>query len=149
MRHEPTAGRFRAVLRRVGEREIGSVLALFSVAIGTLAFGKIASEVSEGDSQSLDRMVLLALRSPGDLSVPIGPRWLAEAARDITALGGWVVLALLTLASVGYLLLQRKLRHALFLAVAVIGAALLSLLLKDVFARPRPELVPHLVVVSS
>jgi undecaprenyl-diphosphatase len=149
MRNEPTTGRFRAVLRRVGEREIGSVLALFSVAIGTLAFGKIASEVSEGDSQSLDRMVLLALRSPGDLSVPIGPRWLAEAARDITALGGWVVLALLTLASVGYLLLQRKLRHALFLAVAVIGAALLSLLLKDVFARPRPELVPHLVVVSS
>jgi undecaprenyl-diphosphatase len=149
MRNEPTTGRLRAALRWIGEREIGSVLALFSLAVGTLTFGKIASEVSEGDAQSLDRFVLLALRSPADRAVPIGPRWLPEAARDITALGGWLVLALLTLASVGYLLLLRKRRHALFLSVAVIGAALLSVLLKDVFARPRPELVPHLVVVSS
>ena len=32
--------------------------------------------------------LLTAMRNPADLSDPIGPKWLEEFVRDITALGG-------------------------------------------------------------
>jgi undecaprenyl-diphosphatase len=59
------------------------------------------------------------------------------------------VLALITIAVVGYLWLERKRGTALFVALAVVGGALLETLLKLGFARPRPELVSHLVDVNS
>ena len=59
-----------------------------------LAFGQIAEEVLEGDSGAFDRNILLALRDPADLADPLGPPWLEEAARDITALGSYSVLGL-------------------------------------------------------
>jgi undecaprenyl-diphosphatase len=116
---------------------------------GAFLFAKVASEIHEGDAASFDRSLLLALRTREDLSVPIGPRWLEEMARELTALGGRAVLSLITFSVEGYLLLLRKRRAALFLAGAVLGAALLSVLLKDFFARPRPEIVPHLAPVFS
>lgn len=143
------AERLRRAIRWIGAHEISTLLFLLLVAGGAFIFAKVASEIREGDAASFDRSLLLALRTPTDVSVPIGPRWLAETARDLTALGGGAVLTLITLAVEGYLLLLRKRRAALFLAAAVLGAVLLSILLKDVFARPRPEVVPHLVRVFS
>ena len=122
---------------------------LLVVAGGAFFFAKVASEIREGDTASFDRSILLALRTPADLSVPIGPRWLEGIARDLTALGGATVLTLFTLSVEGYLLLQRKRRAASFLLGAVLGAAGLSVLLKDFFARPRPEIIPHLAPVFS
>lgn len=143
------AEQFRRLIRWIGAHEIGTVLVLLVAAGGTFLFAKVASEISEGDAQSFDRSVLLATRTPTDLSVPIGPGWVGEVARDLTALGSAVVLTLLTLSVVGYLLLLGKRRPALFLTAAVLGALLLSVLLKDFFARPRPEIVPHLSLVFS
>jgi undecaprenyl-diphosphatase len=59
------------------------------------------------------------------------------------------VLALITIAAVGYVWLDGKRAVPLFLVAAVAGGAVLESLLKLGFARPRPELVSHLVSVNS
>ena len=69
--------------------------------------------------------------------------------RDFTALGGLGVLALITAAAIGYLLLDGKRHAALAVLVAVGGGQLLSLALKAGFDRPRPDLVPHEVAVYT
>jgi len=123
--------------------EIWLLGGIFLAALLLLAFGHIAEEVIEGDAAKFDQTVMLALRNPSDSSDPLGPAWLEEAARDITGLGGHVILSLETLASIAYLLLTRK-RGAAFLVIAAVGGGmLLSSLLKLGFERPRPDLVPH------
>ena len=129
-----------------------AVLAAIAVMAGALwLFIALADEVMEGDTRVLDTAILLALRNPADPSQPWGPGWLQEMARDFTALGGLGVLALLTLASVGYLALAGKRHAAIAVVVAVAGGLILSSLLKAGFDRPRPDLVPHgsLVYTSS
>ena len=69
--------------------------------------------------------------------------------RDFTAMGGVAVLVLITLAVVGYLLLVRAPKAALFVTTSVSGAIVLSFVLKATFARPRPDLVPHLSYVVT
>ncbi|MBK8172887.1 MAG: phosphatase PAP2 family protein [Sandaracinaceae bacterium] len=110
---------------------------------------KVESEIREGDVAALDRAVLLSLRNPADRSDPLGPRWLEEMGRDFTALGGTGLLTLVTLMGVGYLFLGRKPRSALYVAASIISATVLELVLKELFARPRPALVPHLSHVIS
>jgi len=113
------------------------------------AFVELADEVVEGDTREIDTRLLLALRTPGNPSDPLGPAWLEETARDLTALGGFTVLTLLTLAAVAYLLFKAKRHAALAVFVAVAGGQLLSTLLKLGFDRPRPDLVPHEVEVYT
>jgi undecaprenyl-diphosphatase len=68
---------------------------------------------------------------------------------QITALGSGVILTLVTAMVAAYLFSIKKPATALFVIGAVAGGAILSALLKAVFERPRPELVAHLVSVSS
>jgi undecaprenyl-diphosphatase len=88
------------------------------------------------------------MRHPGDLS-PIGSRSVQETARDFTSLGGTAVLALVTLATAGFLALDGKKHMALFTCASVAGGMVMSDLLKDVFQRPRPEVVPHIVYAAN
>ncbi len=129
--------------------ELGSVLALGLAAGGLFAFVQLAGEVKEGDTRSFDQAILLALRQPGDRAEPIGPLWLKQVMTDLTALGGFTVLTLLTLAVFFYLILIRKRGAATLLAVAIGGGTLLSTLLKQFFERPRPDLVAHMVEVQT
>ncbi len=124
------------------------LLAIAGAAAGIWAFGAISSEVIEGDTQAFDRRVLLSMRHSGDLS-PRGPQAVQEAARDITALGGTAVLGFLTLAVGIYLLLDGKKRMALFVVGSIASGLLLSTTLKTAINRPRPDIVPHLVTVST
>lgn len=146
LRHVPS-GRSDSPLARVGE--LLPLFALLAAAAITTAIVELASEVQEGDTHAIDRAVLLALRTAGDPSEPIGPAWFQGVVMDITALGGTSVLTLTTLAAVGYLVAARKGATALYLSSAVIGGALLTSGLKIGFGRPRPELVAHLVEVQS
>ena len=50
---------------------------------------------------------------------------------------------------IGHLLLAKKPRAAAFLGVSVASALALSLGLKRVFNRPRPDLVPHMTEVLT
>jgi undecaprenyl-diphosphatase len=124
-------------------RELTTLVLLLVVFAAGWSFFEIAGEVLEGDTQVLDRRVVLSMREASDLSDPLGPRWLEEFGRDVTALGGMGVLGFFALATVGYLFLDRKPHAALFVLVAVFGGMLLSTVLKEVIDRPRPDLVPH------
>jgi undecaprenyl-diphosphatase len=139
----PVFKRARSFGVRFRLNEAGPLMSLCGLSFFAWAFVQVAGEVMEGETSSLDRAVLLALRAPGDPSNPIGPEWLEQAARDITGLGGHPVLLLVTIATVIYLLLSGKRHAALLVLVAVGGGMLLSSLLKIGFARPRPDLVPH------
>ena len=113
------------------------------------AFGFIAQEMAKGKTLAFDRAVMLALRSSADPSVPIGPAWLPEAARDVTSLGSIIVLVIITLAVVGYLFLAGKSAVAWLMLIAVVGGIALSDLLKFAFARARPDVVPPLARVFT
>jgi undecaprenyl-diphosphatase len=114
-----------------------------------LAFGVLAEEVVEGETLPFDRKLLLALREAGNPGVPIGPPWLPEAARDISALGSTIVLGILLLAVVGYLLMVRRRAAAWLMLGAVLSGVALNTFLKFSFARPRPDLVAPLVRVVT
>ncbi|MEZ4638340.1 MAG: phosphatase PAP2 family protein [Caldilineaceae bacterium] len=59
------------------------------------------------------------------------------------------MLVLLILSVAIYLLLLGRLQAMGFLIGAMAGGSLLSLILKELFARPRPDLVPHLSYVTT
>lgn len=125
------------------------LLAFLALAVLSLIFLKLASEVVEGDTMAFDRWVMLALRHRDDLEIPLGVTWLQTPMRDITALGGPTGLIALTLIITGFLLALRKFATAGFVLASTAGGAMLSTLLKGVFLRPRPEIVPHLVMVDT
>lgn len=127
----------------IGRQELIILVAILMATTGFWLFAELADEVTEGETHAFDRQLLLALRNPADLSDPLGPPWLEELGRDITALGGVGVLTFLTVAVSGYLALQRKLRTMMLVLAAVLSGHLLSMLLKSGFDRPRPDLVPH------
>jgi undecaprenyl-diphosphatase len=125
---------------RLAREEIGALAVICTVAGSIWGFVTLADEVSDGETESFDRAVLLAFRDPSDASEPLGPPWIEEAVRDVTALGSTVVLIFVTLAVLGYLLLVRKRGAALLVFVAVAGGIYLGSGLKAVFERPRPAL---------
>ena len=128
------------LLRRIETR----ALALILVAAGLAwAFLNIASEVGEGETLALDRHILLRLRNPADLSDPIGSRTFEEAMRDVTALGGFTVVTLVTVVAVIAFLIHRRWRHAAVMAGTVLLANFSASFAKAIYARPRPDLVPH------
>ena len=127
----------------IGRHELGTMILITLVVAGVWGFVEIADEVLEQETQGFDRTVLLAMRTAGDPSDPIGPRWLEEIGRDFTALGGWAVQTVITMAVVGFLLLQRKLGATALILAAVLGGLVLSMSLKHYYSRPRPDLVPH------
>lgn len=123
------------------------VVALIVVA-GVWGFVELAEDVLEEDTRAFDHWLLNALRHTEDPAWPRGPRWLVEIGRDITALGSSVVLSLVTATVVGFLLLQRKYGAMWFVVITTVSGGLLSHLLKELFARERPDPVPCIWVSS-
>lgn len=121
--------------------ELGVLVALGAVGLLLLLFWLIADQVRSGGSPNFDRAVILLFRNSSDPSHPIGPAWLQEGARDLTALGSHTVLAVILLATCGLLVLLRQGHAALFAFVCIVGGVLLSHFLKIGFARPRPDIV--------
>ena len=119
----------------------GAPIYLFAIACLLFVFGVVAQVVVEGKSSAFDRSIILAFRDPANLSAPIGPAWVQEAARDLTSLGSIIVLVIITAAVAGYLFLARKQAAAWLMLFAVFGGIAVSDLLKFAFARPRPDFV--------
>jgi undecaprenyl-diphosphatase len=133
------------VMEWLGGHELVVLVGLFVPAAGSLVFLVLADRVMEGRTQRLDERIIRALRSPADSAVPIGPPWMAEVGRDVTALGGVAVLVLVTGAVAGFLLLNDKYAATAFLLAATGSGLAVSAALKGVYQRPRPEVVPHLM----
>jgi undecaprenyl-diphosphatase len=140
--HLSTARHWLAWVR--AHKHFALLLLLSIIATGVWAFVGIAEEVVEGDTQQFDEWAVRALRRADDPATPIGPTFLHEIGRDLTALGGVFVCTLVTLGVCGYLLMIRK-YHAMWLVVgATLGGLLISTILKHSFGRERPDIVPHL-----
>ncbi len=130
------------VLRAAGS-ERWALVALAVAAVFSLAFIRIAAYVNGETPGEFDVHIITALRNPADLSDPLGPGWLEEAMRDLTGLGGTIVLIIVSLAAFFFLLMTGRTHSAYMLAASVVGAMILSQTMKLGFNRPRPDLVPH------
>lgn len=131
--------------RRAGWNEPVLLLAVGVFCIAVWAFLELAEDAPEGDYERIENQILLAFRQPNDAATSIGPWWLPEVGRDITALGSAVVLTLVTLAVIGFLLMRRRFRTAVLVVLATAGGYGINSALKEHFERGRPEVVPHLV----
>ena len=138
-----------AFLRAFLPREGWILVGTLAVVGALLAFTLIAGEVAEGDTKAFDERILLGLRRADQPAVPVGPSWLEDTALDLTALGSAGVLFIVVTAVLGYLLLERRYALLTVTLVSTIGGWLLGALLKEIFARQRPSVVPHLQHVSS
>jgi undecaprenyl-diphosphatase len=131
-------------------RQEGIVLfTAFLVVVALYGFAELSAEMLEGDSKAFDEWVLRSLRDPGDPARPIGPPWVREAALELTVLGGRTVLVIVLLLTLGYLALDHKYGAMAFIVAAATGGGVLSLGMKELFARQRPDIVPHLVSAVS
>jgi undecaprenyl-diphosphatase len=137
--------RFTARVRK----EAGLLTVGLLVTAGLWGFVSLADEVADGDTGDFDSAVLLALRTPGDPADPLGPVWLEQMAKDLTALGGFPITGLITILAIVFLLLTNKKGAAGLVVASIGGGALLSSALKLLFARDRPDLVPHAVDVFT
>jgi undecaprenyl-diphosphatase len=119
------------------------------IVLGVLAFAKIADEVSEADAPRFDDQILRCLRVADNPAELIGPRWVSGAVRDLSSLGAAPVLVLVIAVVAGFLRLAGKRRMMWLVLLAPFSGAVMMWALKTVFARPRPNVVPHLDAVSS
>jgi undecaprenyl-diphosphatase len=135
--------------RWLGLQEPVVLIAFALLGGGLWSFAEIAEKVIKNETHWFDAAVLRGFRSAADAAAPAGPGWLEDFARDVTALGGLPVLALVAAASVGFLLLDGKRRQALFVTASILGGWALTLGLKAAFERPRPEAALHRSVVYT
>jgi len=140
----PVVASLKSCLDWLGNHVNLVLIASFLVVAGAWAFIAIADDVSGGVTQRFDDWAVRALRRPENPAIPIGPKWLPEVGRDLTALGGVAMLTLIILAVVGFLLIQEKHRLMWLVLGATGSGLLLSTALKHIYDRPRPQLVPHL-----
>jgi undecaprenyl-diphosphatase len=124
------------------------LVAVLVVMLALFGFVKIAEELGEGELAKLDEWLLELLRVSCKPHYPIGLPWLMEAAQDITVLGGRTMLLAVTVFATGYLGLERKYGAMWLIAVAAGGGGVLSSVMKQLFGRDRPDIVPRLVAVN-
>ena len=112
-----------------------SVLALWG-------FAALADNVLEGDTEAFDRAVLTWIHAHGT-------GWLDTSAMEVTALGSFVVLAVIGLMVSLLLWHLEKERYVALIWLAVTGSLVLNQTLKAVFARARPDVFERLVDVGN
>lgn len=139
----------RAVLEWIGKHETKVLVLLLLLVASAWLFVVVADKVAAGKTANFDEWAVKALRQADDPAKPLGPRWLWEVGRDMTALGGVAFLTLLTVTIGGFLWIKRMYRALVFVLASTFSGLLVSLLLKQLFDRPRPELVPHLAHVYT
>ena len=139
----------RRAIAWIGQHELSVLIGLLVLVLAVWGFVALADVVTEGKTQAFDNKLLRALRRADDPATPIGPRWLHEVGRDLTALGGIAVLTLMIAAVVGFLLLRQSYGAMWLVIIATLGGLIVSTLLKGVFDRDRPDIVPHLSHVMT
>ncbi len=116
----------------------------------SLAIFLILSLTAPGGAfEAAEREFLLSLRNGDDPALLNGPGWLLYFVQNITALGGWPVLTVFSLALAGALMVQKQWSFLLVLLAVVIGETIITGVLKGFFDRTRPDFLPHLISASS
>ncbi|MBV9774152.1 MAG: phosphatase PAP2 family protein [Gemmatimonadetes bacterium] len=145
-RARPRGGPLYSLLRWIGRHvegfyaAVGAFLALgFAVAAGALLlFAWVASEVREGETQHFDEAILRWVHAHGT-------PWLDLAALEVTSLGATLEVGVTALIATAFLWVTRHRYSVLLLWTAILGTAVLNLILKAAFNRPRPHVFPWLV----
>lgn len=137
------------LLEWIGTHETTVLIVFFVFFASAWVFTFLADKVFEGETIKFDEWAVRALRQPDDPAIPLGPSWLVEVGRDITALGGIAFLSLLTITIAGFLWLKKMYGAMAIVVLSTLGGLIVSLGLKGLFHRPRPELVPHLSQVYT
>jgi undecaprenyl-diphosphatase len=132
------------VRKSVLTTESAIFLNVFVYAVSAWIFLKLAAKIRRGGSDEVDSKILRAFRRPDNPAMPIGPHWLLEVARDVTALGSGTCLTLTSSILVGFLCLSRRFRAAGYVIASTGSGMFLCQLLKDIFVRRRPTAVAHL-----
>ena len=132
------------LVRFFRNREPVVLAGLLVLVLAAWGFIELTDEVLEGSTDALDRWVVRSLRESGDAANPIGPTWMEEAGRDLTALGGIAVMLIAIASATGFLAINRAYRTLVVLLISTLSGIGVSLLMKSLFDRPRPDFVPHL-----
>ncbi len=107
-------------------------------------FTMVAALTFAGRMSTFDTAGLLYWREQGSLA-PAAPVWLQHVIPIFTDMGGVIARNQMVALGIVVLLSLRQQRLALYLGAATMGGWLFNSTLKAVIARPRPDLVPHLV----
>jgi undecaprenyl-diphosphatase len=140
--------RLRSLLQRAGLLEAVVLATLLVLVASVWIFFETADEVLDGEIQHYDEWAVRALRGEDGAS-PLGPKWLVQVARDLTALGSAAVITLITLTAAGFLALRRKWGALALVAASIAGGGFMSTVLKRAFDRARPDVSLHLAEVST
>jgi undecaprenyl-diphosphatase len=132
----------------IGKEPLVFVAALV-VVLGIAGFVALLDEVREGGTMSFDNRVLISLRKADDHGKLIGPWWVRSVVRDITALGGAVVLFMVVASVAGFLIMIRRYHMMWLILIATIGATAINSTIKGLVDRPRPTVVPKLADVTN
>jgi undecaprenyl-diphosphatase len=138
-----------AAARWFSRRDLRLLFELAVIAGLAWLFLEIADAVTRNATQSFDDSVLLALRTDAAGKDPVGPPWLQSALVDLSALGSGGVTALVTVLVFVFLLLARKPRLAVMVAVCALGAFGVMTAFKQMFGRGRPVVVEHIGVTGG
>jgi undecaprenyl-diphosphatase len=135
--------------RALVSREFAIIAALLGVVLGIWAFAEVADSVTEGETQTWDEWVLQSLREQGQPNDPLGPAWLENAGRDVTALGSTAVVVLVVAGVSGFFALGRRWKPMIVLIFTAAAGAGVAYLLKDIYQRERPSIVEHFDKVQT
>ncbi len=113
--------------------------------LSTVVFLLLAWWSGTGWGQRLDEYLLRALLYTGEPARPLGPEWLREAGRDLTALGSISVLVFISLAVAGWLALKRRWRALAVLVLTTLPGVGVSFALKALFSQPRPDFLADVI----
>lgn len=144
------AGKLRAMRPFIRQHfELRLLWPILLMAVAAWGFMKIAGEVLEDDARAVDLWILHLLRTGENKLTPIGPQWLQEVMRDLTALGSPAVLTLAVITVWGYLVMARQ-RVMSWLALgSALGGVLVAYSLKSLFSRARPDAFFHAALASG
>lgn len=120
-----------------------------ALGLAVLLVSVVGTLIDRGWELSVDRGIMLWTRHGGMHGAPIGPRWVKAAMVDITALGGVTILTTFTVIAVLFLALKRLWLTMLLVIGGTVSGAVAVSVAKGIVARPRPDIVDHLVTVSS
>lgn len=119
------------------------------VLTSALVFAIVTALVASSIPVAFDDGLLLALRSSGNSAEPIGGPWFQDAVRDVTGLGSFMVLTLVTVAAFVALVTAKRVRTALYFVLIVVSGQMASETIKSLVDRARPTVVPRLALASN
>ncbi len=121
---------------------------IFPGLVALLIFGTFAVLQANGLTQTWDESVLLSLRTT-DQAVPVASGWMLPFMTFITWFGDVTALIIISAIAATAMFLRHRNEHATLLLLSALGGVILMFVLKEGFARPRPDVVPALVHVST